>query len=128
MTTYINQQWLLDKRPTGMPEDECWKLNEHEVPELKEGELLIKVLYLSIDPYMRGRMNDGASYAVPTKIGEPMAGETFGIVVESNSNIFKVGDKVCAHMGWQTYIKTTDTNPVLLKVPESSITLERFLA
>ena len=44
MTTYINQQWLLDKRPKGMPEDECWKFNEHEVPELKEGELLIKVL------------------------------------------------------------------------------------
>ena len=69
MTTYINQQWLLDKRPTGMPEDECWKLNEQEVPQLKEGELLIKVLYLSIDPYMRGRMNDGESYADPAALG-----------------------------------------------------------
>ena len=50
-------------------------------------------------------MNEGASYAAPAKIGEPMAGETVGEVVESNSNIFKVGDRVCAHKGWQTYIK-----------------------
>ena len=56
--TYINKQWLLDQRPKGMPGDECWKLNEVEVPPLKKGEVLIKILYLSIDPYMRGRMND----------------------------------------------------------------------
>lgn len=125
--TYINKQWLLDQRPKGMPGDECWKLNEVEVPALKKGEVLIKILYLSIDPYMRGRMNEGASYAAPTKLGEPMAGETVGIVVESNSDIYKVGDKVCAHMGWQTYIKSKDTNPVLLKVPESSIPLSAYL-
>ena len=48
--TYINKQWLLDQRPKGMPGDECWKLNEVEVPALKKGEVLIKILYLSIDP------------------------------------------------------------------------------
>ena len=125
--SYINQQFLLNKRPIGMPEDECWILNEESMTSLKKNEILIKVKYLSIDPYMRGRMNEGASYAAPTKIGEPMSGETVGVVVESNSNIFKVGDKVCAHMGWQTYIKTKDTNPVLLKVPESSIPLSAYL-
>ena len=88
MTTYTNQQWLLDKRPSGMPTDDCWKLNEEEVPELKEGELLIKVLYLAIDPYMRGRMNDGESYAAPAAIGEPMTGESVGVVVESKSDKF----------------------------------------
>ena len=95
MTTYINQQWLLDKRPTGMPEDDCWKLNEHQVPELKEGELLIKVLYLSIDPYMRGRMNDGESYADPAALGEPMTGESVGVVVESKSDKYIVGEYLC---------------------------------
>ena len=55
--TYINKQWLLDQRPKGMPGDECWKLNEEEVRPLEKGEVLIKILYLSIDPYMRGRMN-----------------------------------------------------------------------
>jgi len=124
---YLNTQYLLDKRPSGMPKDDCWKLYQEPITSLEKNEILIEVKYLSIDPYMRGRMNDGASYAAPTKIGEPMAGETVGIVVESNSNIFKVGDKVCAHMGWQTYIKTKDTNPVLLKVPESSIPLSTYL-
>ena len=124
---YLNTQYLLDKRPSGMPDDDCWKLHQEAITSLEKNEILIEAKYLSIDPYMRGRMNEGASYAAPTKIGEPMAGETVGIVVESKSNIFKVGDKVCAHMGWQTYIKTKDTNPVLLKVPESSIPLSTYL-
>ena len=124
---YLNTQYLLDKRPSGMPEDDCWKLHKASITSLEKNEILIEVKYLSIDPYMRGRMNEGASYAAPTKIVEPMSGETVGVVVESNSNIFKVGDKVCAHMGWQTYIKTKDTNPVLLKVPESSIPLSAYL-
>jgi len=65
--SYINQQFLLNKRPIRMPEDDCWILNEESVTPLKKNEILIKVKYLSIDPYMRGRMNDGMSYASPTK-------------------------------------------------------------
>ena len=72
-------------------------------------------------------MNDSKSYAAPAKIGEPMTGETAGIVVESNSDLFSVGDKVCAHKGWQTHIKTKDTDPALLKVPETNIGLSSFL-
>ena len=112
---YINKQLLLDKRPTGMPEDDCWKLNEEKITSLQNNEILIEVKYLSIDPYMRGRMNDSKSYAAPAKIGEPMTGETAGIVVESNSDLFNVGDKVCAHKGWQTYIKAKDTDAALLR-------------
>ena len=69
----INRKYLLDKRPTGMPEDECWKLVEEETVPLKSGEILIQVKFLSIDPYMRGRMNDGVSYAAPAKIGTKVA-------------------------------------------------------
>jgi len=72
--TRINQRWLLDKRPEGMPEDNCWKWEEVDVPELKNGEILIKSLYLSIDPYMRGRMNDAVSYTGPVQIGDVMVG------------------------------------------------------
>jgi len=72
-------------------------------------------------------MNDSKSYAAPAKIGEPMTGETAGIVVESNSDLFSVGDKVCAHKGWQTYIKAKDTDAALLKVPETGIGLSSFL-
>mgnify|MGYP001156999432 FL=1 len=127
MTAYINQQWLLDKRPSGMPEDECWKFNEHEVPELKEGELLIKVLYLSIDPYMRGRMNDGESYADPAALGEPMTGESVGVVVQSKSDKYIVGDYLCVHQGWQTYIVANDENPALFKADPSIVPLSTYL-
>jgi hypothetical protein len=98
-----------------------------KITSLKKNEILIEAKYLSIDPYMRGRMNDSKSYAAPAKIGEPMTGETAGVVVESNSDLFSVGDKVCAHKGWQTYIKAKDTDAALLKVPETSIGLSSFL-
>jgi len=124
---YINKQLLLDKRPSGMPDDNCWKLNEEKITTLKNNEIIIEVKYLSIDPYMRGRMNDSRSYAAPAKIGQPMTGETAGIVVETNSDLFKVGDKVCAHKGWQTYIKAKDTDPTLMKVADASIGLSSFL-
>ena len=81
---YLNTQYLLDKRPRGMPSDECWKLHQEKIKSLDKNEILIEVKYLSIDPYMRGRMNDGVSYASPAKLGEPMTGETAGVIVESN--------------------------------------------
>ena len=124
---YINKRYLLDKRPIGMPNDDCWKLEEEKISSIEKNEILIEVKYLSIDPYMRGRMNDSKSYAAPAKIGEPMTGETAGVVIESNSDLYKVGDKICAHKGWQTYIKAKDTDPALMKVPESSISLSSFL-
>ena len=90
MTEAINKRWVLNKRPVGMPEDECWKLVELPVPKVEEGNILIKTLYLSIDPYMRGRMNDTKSYADPIKLGEIMTGESVGVVIESKSDNFKV--------------------------------------
>ncbi len=124
---YVNRQLLLDKRPTGMPEDNCWKMNEEKISSLQNNEILVKVNYLSIDPYMRGRMNDSRSYAAPAKIGEPMTGETAGEVIISNSKLFNVGDLVCAHKGWQTFIKVKDTDPAIFKVPETNINLSAFL-
>ena len=110
-----------------MPADDCWKLNEEKINSIGKSEILIEVKYLSIDPYMRGRMNDSASYAPPAKLGAPMTGESVGVVVESNSDIYHIGDKVCAHKGWQTYIKAKDTDVALMKVPESDISLSSFL-
>jgi len=125
--TYINKQWLLDQRPKGMPGDECWKLNEEEVRPLDKGEVLIKILYLSIDPYMRGRMNDGESYADPAAIGEPMTGESVGIVVESESDKFMKGDYLCVHKGWQTYIIASDEDTSLFKADPSVVPLQTYL-
>jgi len=124
---YNNTQFLLAKRPVGMPGNECWELNHQKIRSLEKNEILIEAKYLSIDPYMRGRMNEGVSYAAPAKLGEPMTGETAGVVVESNSNLYKVGDRVCAHKGWQTYIKTKDTDLALIKIPNNSHSLSLYL-
>ena len=124
---YQNNQLLLNKRPDGMPDDDCWKLNTETVNSLNKNEILIEVKYLSIDPYMRGRMNDSMSYASPAKLGHPMTGETVGTVVESNSSLYKIGDKLCIHAGWQTYIKAKDTDPSIFKVPQSKIPLSSYL-
>ena len=124
---YQNKQWLLDKRPNGMPEDDCWKLNHQSITSIGKNEILIKVDFLSIDPYMRGRMNDSKSYAEPAKLGEPMTGETVGTVVESNSSKYLVGDRVCAHQGWQTYVKVSDKDPSLFKVENNNIPLQSYL-
>ena len=125
--TYINKQWLLDQRPKGMPGDECWKLNEEEVRPLDKGEVLIKILYLSIDPYMRGRMNDAKSYADPIKIGEVMTGESVGIVIESKSDNYSVGDYVCVHRGWQSYIKAHGNDKQLFKANPKIVPLSTYL-
>jgi len=124
---YNNIQFLLSKRPKGMPSDDCWELNQETISSLDKNEILIEVKYLSIDPYMRGRMNEGVSYATPAKLGKPMTGETVGVVIESRSNLFNVGDKVCAHKGWQTYIKAKDTDLALIKVPNESLPLSMYL-
>ena len=84
----INKRWVLAKRPKGMPEDECWKLEEASIKDLDENQILIKVMYLSIDPYMRGRMNDMKSYTDPVAIGEVMTGESVGQVIQSRSEKF----------------------------------------
>ena len=124
---YQNKQWLLDKRPNGMPENDCWKLVNQSIASIGKNEILIKVDFLSIDPYMRGRMNDSKSYADPAKLGEPMTGETVGTVVESNSSKYIVGDRVCAHQGWQTYVKVSDKDPSLFKVENNNIPLQSYL-
>ena len=124
---YVNNRFLLQKRPTGMPEDDCWIMDSEEITELKDQEILIKAEYLSIDPYMRGKMNDSISYTPPLKIGEVMVGESVGRVIESKSKNYAVGNLVTVHQGWQTYIRTKDSDPSILKVPESKLNSSVFL-
>ena len=124
---YHNSRFLLNKRPKGMPEDNCWVLDNETITDLNHNEILIQSEYLSIDPYMRGKMNDGLSYTPPLKIGEVMVGESVGRVVESKSNKFKIGDLVTVHQGWQTFIRTKDSDPSIFKVPESKLQSSVFL-
>jgi NADPH-dependent curcumin reductase CurA len=107
---------VLAKRPVGEPTEDCFSLEEVPAPELGTGELLIETHYLSLDPYIRGRMRDAKSYADPLQIGEVITGESVGLVVESRSERFAVGDAVAVHNGWQSLHVVSDENPSLMLV------------
>jgi len=98
-----NHQIHLVSRPHGEPTVDNFKLVEAPVPELKDGQVLVRNHYLSLDPYMRGRMNDAKSYALPQPLNEVMGGGTVGEVVASKSDAFQPGDKVVGMGGWQEY-------------------------
>ena len=103
MTETQNRRILLASRPNGEPTLENFKLDTAPVPAPGDGEVLTKTLWLSLDPYMRGRMNAGKSYAKPVEVGDAMEGGTVGEVVASNSDRFRPGDIVLGHGGWQEY-------------------------
>src|SRR3977135_1569848 len=97
----VNRQILLKSRPEGAPSLPNFELTQRPVPVPGEGEVLMRTLYLSLDPYMRGRMSDAKSYAKPAAVGEPMVGATVGEIVASRNPKFSVGDIVLGYGGWQ---------------------------
>jgi NADPH-dependent curcumin reductase CurA len=106
MTPRTNRRFTLAARPVGMPKTSDFKLVESPLAPPGEGELLVKSLYVSVDPYMRGRMNDAKSYAAPVEIGGLMVGGVCGEVIESKNPKFAVGDIVQGEFGWQEYATT----------------------
>ncbi|HLS69299.1 MAG TPA: NADP-dependent oxidoreductase [Kiloniellales bacterium] len=102
-TDKINRQLILAERPRGMPDANTLKLIESEVPAPAAGQMLLRTVYLSLDPYMRGRMSDAPSYAAPVEIGGVMVGGTVARVVTSNVAGFAPGDWVLSSNGWQDY-------------------------
>jgi NADPH-dependent curcumin reductase len=98
-----NMQVLLASRPVGWVKESDFRLVESEMPQPGSGEVLVKNLYLSLDPYMRGRMDDAKSYAANVPIGGVMVGGTVGEVIESRSPALKAGDTVVGSLGWQQY-------------------------
>lgn len=103
MSKSMNQQILLKSYPTGEPKESDFAFVETEIPELGEGEILNRTIYLSLDPYMRGRMSDRASYATPAELGKVMVGSTVSQVIKSNDANFAIGDFVLGYDGWQAY-------------------------
>ena len=126
MTT--NQQIHLVSRPTGEASVDNFKLVEAEVPELKDGQVLVRHHFMSLDPYMRGRMNDAKSYAVPQPLNVVMQGGTVGEVIASKNTGYVVGDHVVGFGGWQ-HFSVVDANVpgVLRKVDTTHIPLSAYL-
>lgn len=106
----MNKQLLLAKRPAGLPEADTWNLVETEIPEIGEGELVVKQEYISLDPAMRGWMDDRKSYIPPVQIGEVMRAGSIGEVVASKHETFQVGDIITGWGGVQQYCKTDGKN------------------
>ncbi len=98
-----NREWVFAERPEGEPDMDSFELRERDVPSPKHGELLVRVRYLSVDPYMRGRMRDAESYAEPWDVGDPMEGAVVGEVVESESDAYDAGDFVTGNGTWADY-------------------------
>ncbi len=98
-----NSQIVLASRPVGAPTKDDFRITHSAMPVPGEGEVLLKTIYLSLDPYMRGRMSDSPSYADPVNIDEVMVGATVSQVIESNNSEFPVGEWVLAYSGWQSY-------------------------
>lgn len=98
-----NRRIVLASRPVGAPTQDNFRLETTAVPSIKDGEVLLRSIYLSLDPYMRGRMNDAKSYAEPVAIDEVMVGATVCQVEQSQHSDYQVGEWVLAYTGWQDY-------------------------
>jgi NADPH-dependent curcumin reductase CurA len=121
----INRQLVLASRPQGAVTPDNFRLVETPLAPLADGELRVRNHFLSLDPYMRGRMNDSKSYAAPQPLNEVMIGGTVGEVVESKNPKFAVGDKVVAMFGWQEYGTSNGTG--VQKVDDTHVPLSAYL-
>jgi len=103
MNAITGRQIVLAARPKGKPQKSDFRLEEVRIPTPGSGQVLLGVLYLSLDPYMRGRMDDRKSYAKPLQVGDVMSGEAVARVIESRHPEYSEGDVVLAHTGWRTH-------------------------
>jgi NADPH-dependent curcumin reductase len=124
----INHQVLLASRPKGEPSLDNFRLVQTPVAALQDGQVLVQHHFLSLDPYMRGRMNDGKNYADPQPLDSVMIGGTVGVVQDSKHPNFKVGDRVLGMGGWQQYaVVNANQKGVLNKVSDGPVPLSAYL-
>src|SRR6478672_10736013 len=99
----VNRRFHLAARPSGMPKESDFRIEEGPAPRATEGQILVRSLYWSVDPYMRGRITGVKTYADPVLVGDLMAGGAVGEVIESKSPAYSMGDYVTGYWGWQDY-------------------------
>jgi hypothetical protein len=121
----VNRQWRLKSRPTGLIKAENFELVSQPIPEPGENQILIRSVYLSLDPAMRGWLTDRPSYVPPVQIGEVMRGLAVGIVEKSNHPIFATGDRMQGMFGWQEYLLSS--GEAVTKLPDSELPFSAYL-
>ena len=125
MPDTIGREIHLISRPTGIPTPANFTLAQTKLEPLQDGQVLVRNLYISVDPYMRGRMNGGKSYVPPFELGKPMSGGAVGEVVESRAEKFRPGDAVTSNYGWREYFIATppELHPVSRDIQPLSVYL-----
>jgi hypothetical protein len=125
MSKIASREIRLVSRPSGMPTAANFTQTQIELPPLPDQQVLVRNLFMSVDPYMRGRMNEGKSYVPPFEIGKALEGGAVGEVVESRAKEFKAGDAVTSKFGWREYFMASpkELHPVSREVPSLSVHL-----
>ena len=125
MSNTTSREIRLASRPSGMPTAENFTLARTELAPLQDRQVLVRNLFMSVDPYMRGRMNEGKSYVPPFELGKPLEGGAVGEVIESRANGFKPGDVVTSNLGWREYFIASpkELHPVSREVQPLSVYL-----
>ncbi len=123
--THSTKQIVLSSRPKGKPIVENFETKNIELPELAEKEILLEAMYISVDPYMRGRMNDAKSYAPPFELGKPITGGVIAKVIKTNAANFKENDMVTGNLPWQQHCIASENN--ILKIDTSIAPASYFL-
>ncbi|MGY4689029.1 NADP-dependent oxidoreductase [Salibacterium sp. K-3] len=121
-----NEKILLAERPEGMPSHDTFIYEEEPIEELQDGQVLVKTIYLSVDPYMRGRMSSAKSYVAPFEVNEVISGNVVGEVLESKSSLFEPGDKVMGMLGWRRY--NTIEDAAVRKIDDTVAPLSAYLS
>ena len=125
MNTRINREIRLKNRPEGLPTESDFELTESTIPEVGDGEVLVQNIFMSVDPYMRGRMYDRKSYMPPFQVGQPLEGGCIGRIVESKSKALKAGDYVSGMLGWREYFVFPGDG--LMKIDKELAPIQSFL-
>ena len=125
MTEKISREIRLKNRPIGLPKESDFELAEVTVPEVGDGEVLVQNIYMSVDPYMRGRMYDRKSYVPPFQLNQPLDGGCVGRVVESKNEQYQAGDFVFGMVGWREYFITDGTG--LMKIDANLAPIQAYL-
>lgn len=125
MSTIKNHEIWLASRPKGRPTAANFTLTQVELKPLQDQQVLVRNVFMSVDPYMRGRMNEGSSYIPPFELGKPLEGGAVGEVIESRAKEFKVGNAVTSNFGWREYFIASpkDLHPVSRAVQPLSVYL-----
>ena len=121
----MNKTIILNSRPVGKPQQSDFKMIEEEMPEIKDGEILLKTKFVSVDPYLRGRMSDAKSYVPPFELQKAMSSGVVAEVTESQNDQFKVGDFVSGMLEWKEFQNSNGEN--LLKINDQLAPLSNYL-